>query len=64
MYNLDRKPASFHAGHAGERRAAGILVKSVYYPLDPMLQERFVEVDQQADAAVGEAQVCLQLLLE
>jgi hypothetical protein len=24
--------ASFHAGHAGERRAAGILVQSVYDP--------------------------------
>jgi hypothetical protein len=26
--------ASFHAGHAGERRAAGILVQSVYDPID------------------------------
>jgi hypothetical protein len=34
--------ASFHAGHAGERRAAGILVQSVYDPLDPMLQELLV----------------------
>jgi hypothetical protein len=51
-------------GHAGERRAARILGQSVYDPLDPMLQERFVEVDQAAGPAVGEPQVRLELLLE
>jgi hypothetical protein len=34
------KPASFHTGHAGKRRAVGILVQSVDHPLDPMLQVR------------------------
>jgi hypothetical protein len=28
------KEASFHAGHAGERRAAGIFVQSFTIPID------------------------------
>ena len=58
------KPASFHAGHAGKRRAVRILVQFVDNPLDSILQVRRIEVDQETDAAVGEPQVGLQLLLE
>ena len=36
------KPVSYHAGHAGKRRAAGMLVQSVDNPLDPRLQVRFM----------------------
>jgi hypothetical protein len=54
----------FHAGNAGERRAAGILLQPFHDPFDPMFQERFVEVDQQPGLAVGEPQARSQLLLE
>jgi hypothetical protein len=37
--------SSFHAGYAGQRGTLGRLVQSIDNPLDPMLQERLVEID-------------------
>ena len=56
--------ASFHAENARKRSTRGCLWQPVHHSPQTILQEHFIEIEQQAHRAIGEAKVGLKLFLK